>query len=171
MSELDPILGRLDRLIAQSRLNAVALMLATDRLARLTSMDRVLSQLPPGQYLLGAGPSTVGIIPLSVEEIVLGRAATPIEEPTSTVIDYAVADTMYFGPQEVSRAHAKIMRIQESDGLQCSVVDLGSTCGTFVNGEQVDTDGPGRELGHGDILSLGPSQISTYVYYDHKESL
>lgn len=161
MSDIDPVILKMDEMITLSRLSELALMLRLDRATRVAKMAVSLSKLPPGAYLLGTGPSTVGIVRLSVEEVVLGRAATPPEDPTDTVIDYAVNDTLYFTPHEVSRAHAKIVR----HGEQFLVVDLGSTCGTFVNGEGVDPQGKERPLAHGDVLSLGPSQISTYVFY------
>lgn len=43
-------------------------------------------------------------------------------------------------------------------------MDLNSTCGTFVNTSQVDSQ-EGVLLSHGDVVSLGPSMISTYVFY------
>jgi len=163
MAEIDPVLARLDALISLSRLNELGTILGTDRAERLTRIAAALQSLPSGAYLLGTGPSTVGIIPLSVEEVVLGRAATPLEKPTETVVDYAVADTLYFTPREVSRSHAKIVR---GDGGQFHVVDLGSTRGTFVNGDPVAPEGDGHSLRHGDVLSLGPSQVSTYLFYE-----
>jgi pSer/pThr/pTyr-binding forkhead associated (FHA) protein len=161
MAEIDPLIVKLDELISLSRLNELAVLLGTDRPTRLVRMATALAKLPRGAYLLGTGPSTVGVIRLSVEEVVLGRAATPAEEPTETVTDYWVNDTLHFAPHEVSRAHAKIVR----RGDQFSVVDLGSTCGTFVNGQRVESQGEGQPLSHGDVLSLGPSQVSTYVFW------
>jgi pSer/pThr/pTyr-binding forkhead associated (FHA) protein len=45
------------------------------------------------------------------------------------------------------------------------LVDLHSTCGTFVNEVLIDPNGAGIVLRHGDVISLGPSQASTYLYY------
>lgn len=128
-------------------------------------MSQVLGSLPPGAYLLGTGPSTVGIIPLTVDEVVLGRMATPLEEPSNTVIDYAVSDMLYFAPNEVSRAHAKVVRTSGPSGLSFSIVDLDSTCGTYVNGERIEPEEHAEDLSHGDILSLGASQVSTYLFF------
>ena len=100
----------IDRAIIQSRLNTVAIMMMVDRSARLAHITGVLERLKPGAYLIGTGPSTVGIIPLSVDEVVIGRAAVPGEEPSDVVTDYQVTDTMFLGPHEVSRVHAKIRR-------------------------------------------------------------
>ncbi len=161
MSEVDPIFIKLDQLISISRLHEMALIMNLDRRERIARMMLVIRQLRQGAYLLGTGPSTVGIIPLTVDEVVLGRAATPAEKPAETVVDYFVADTMYFGPCEVSRVHAKIVR----NGDVYTLLDLNSTCGTFANGEPVLPDGDGQPLSHGDVLSLGPSQISTYMFF------
>lgn len=165
MNGIDPILLKLDKLISLSRLRELAFIVSTDLKQRLSKMAEVLDQLAPGAYLLGTGPSTVGIIPLSVDEVVLGRPATVLEEPKDTVIDYTATDTLYFVPREVSRTHAKVNRHIVGSEFVYVVVDLKSTCGTLVNGDRVDPDGEGVVLSHGDVLSLGPSQISTYIFY------
>lgn len=166
MEEIDPILLKLDKLISLSRLKELAFIVSTDLTARISKMAEVLKQLSPGAYLLGTGPSTVGIIPLTVDEVVLGRSATILEEPTETIIDYTATDTLYFVPREVSRAHAKVIRRVTDSDVEYVVADLKSTCGTFVNGNQVDPSDKGILLSHGDVLSLGPSQISTYLFYN-----
>ncbi len=114
---------------------------------------------------MGTGPSTVGIIPLTVDEVVLGRSATILEEPAEEIIDYAAADTLYFVPREISRAHAKVIRRVGDSDVEYVIVDMKSTCGTFVNGTSVDPAGEGVVLSHGDVISLGPSLISTYMFY------
>jgi len=162
MPDIDPLFLKLDQLISQSRLNALAVLLAGDRRERLVRMMRSLGELPQGAYLLGTGPSTVGIIRLSVDEVVLGRAATPLEEPKEAVVDYVVNDTLYFTPHEVSRVHAKVIRQPQN---QFFLVDIDSTCGTFLNGERLSPVGEGYPLSHGDVISLGPSQVSTYVFW------
>ena len=165
MPAIDPILLEIDKLITGSRLQEVAFIARTDVTERISKMDAVLKGLRPGVYLLGTGSSTVGIIPLKVDEVALGRWATTLEEPTDTIIDYAATDTMYFAPREVSRSHAKVIRRLTGSRLEYFVVDMRSTCGTFVNGLRVDPDGESVALLHGDVLSLGPSQTSTYMFY------
>lgn len=165
MPGVDPILLEIDKLITGSRLQEVAFIAETDVTERLCKMDTVLKGLRPGEYLLGTGSTTVGIIPLTVDEVALGRSATTLEKPTDTIIDYAATDTMYFTPREVSRSHAKVIRRVTGSKLEYVVVDMRSTCGTFVNGLRVDPDGKGVVLLHGDVLSLGPSQTSTYMFY------
>ena len=165
MLAVDPILLEIDRLITTSRLQEIAFIVNTDITERISQMDSVLSELKPGAYLLGTGPSTVGIIPLTVDEVALGRMATTLEEPADAIIDYAATDTLYFVPREVSRSHAKIMRRTIGSDTRYVIADIRSTCGTFVNGVRVDPDGQGVVLSHGDVLSLGPSQMSTYMFY------
>lgn len=165
MPAADRILLEIDRLITGSRLQEVAFIAETDIATRISGMKNVLKKLNPGAYLLGTGSTTVGIIPLTVDEVALGRSATTLEEPTDTVIDYAATDTLYFAPREVSRSHAKIVRRTIDSTREYAVVDMRSTCGTYVNGNRVDPDGPGVVLAHGDVLSLGPSQMSTYMFY------
>ncbi len=165
MPEIDEVFIKLDQLISMSRLRELGLIMSTDRVERITRMIASLSELREGAYLLGTGPSTVSIIPLTVEEIVLGRRATPGETSGEAVVDYEVADTLYFGPWEVSRSHAKIVRQGPDSDRRFTAIDLGSTCGTFVNGERLASDGDGQVLSHGDVISLGPSQVSTYMFF------
>ena len=165
MPVVDPILLEIDKLITGSRLQEVAFIAETDVTERLCKMDAVLKELKPGAYLLGTGSATVGIIPLTVDEVALGRSATTLEKPIDAIIDYAATDTMYFAPREVSRSHAKVIKRITGSELEYVVVDMESTCGTFVNGMRVDPEDDGVVLLHGDVLSLGPSQTSTYMFY------
>ena len=64
--------------------------------------------------------------------------------------------------QKVSRHHISLIRSPGGWG----VMDVGSTCGTFVNGESLDTNKV-RTLATGDIISLGSSdtlEAGTYHY-------
>jgi len=162
---IDPICVKIDRLITVSRLKEIEFIVNTDIAERLSKMFLVLKKLKSGGYLLGTGSSTVGIIPLTVEEVIIGRFATVLEKPTERVIDYGVTDTLYFVPREVSREHARVFRYADDSKVTYVLSDLGSTCGTYVNGEKVDPEGEGMILSHGDVISLGPSMISTYMFY------
>jgi len=135
---------------------------ATERVHR---MRAALGHLDPGAYLLGTGPSTVGIVPLNGHDIVLGRPPTILETSSREQPDYYAVDTLYFVPREVSRTHAKVVRRAAGSGVRHVLIDLHSTCGTFVNKTQVDPNSAGVVLEHGDVVSLGPSQTSTYVYF------
>jgi len=164
MSNLRTITEKVDHAIINSRLNGLAAMMMTDRDDRLKRIAASLSSLKSGAYLIGTGPSTVGIIPLTVEEVVLGRSATPVEAPADVIVDYQADDTMYLGPYEVSRVHAKVTREETPSETQFSISDLGSKCGTFVNGEVLDSDGDEQLLRHGDAISLGSTHVSTYLF-------
>jgi len=164
MTDIDPIILKIDQIISLSRLNELAVIVNTDRADRLVRIAAALKQLKPGAYLLGTGPATTGIIPLTVEEVVIGRAATPLEKPSDGIADYAVADTLYFGPHETSRLHARIVRRWKESAPVYVLLDMESTCGTFVNGRRLEGDS-GQALAHGDVISLGPSQVSTYVFF------
>jgi len=165
MAEIDPIFIKLDQLITLSRLNHLATMMSTDRTSRLSQMAAALERLRPGAYLLGTGPATASIIPLTVDEIVLGRAATPLETPSDVVVDCMANDTLYFSPCEVSRAHAAIRRRADRSGAEYVACDLQSSRGTYVNGQRLDPESSGISLAHGDVLSLGPSNANTYMFY------
>ena len=157
---------KVDQQIVTSRLNSIASIIMMDRSQRVAVIERTLSLLPPGAYLLGTGPSTSGIYPLTVEEVTLGRSATPAEEPADATVDFLVSDAVYFLPQEVSRVHAKIIRRNTDAGNRYVLFDLNSTCGTFVNGEIAGGSANGRVLTSGDMISLGSSNVSTYVFFE-----
>jgi len=165
VDEIDPILVEIDRVIRLSRLKELEFIMSTDVAERMREITAALKRLGHGEYLLGTGPSTVGIIPLNAHDIVLGRPPTLLEGPSELVADYCAVDTLYFVPREVSRLHAKVVRQTGSFGIRHLVIDLNSTCGTFVNELPIDPNGAGAVLRHGDVISLGPSQTSTYVYY------
>ena len=165
MDDTDSILLEIDRLIRHSRLKEIEFIMSMDATERVHRMRAALARLDPGAYLLGTGPSTVGIVPLNGHDIVLGRPPTVLESPSPELPDYYAVDTLYFVPREISRTHARVVRRPGSFGVRHVLIDLHSTCGTFVNETRVDPNGAGVVLEHGDIISLGPSQTNTYVYF------
>jgi hypothetical protein len=165
MNDTNAILYEIDRLIRHSRLKEIEFIMSMDTTERVHRMAAALERLEPGAYLLGTGPSTVGIVPLNGDDIVLGRPPTVLENPAREHPDYYAVDTLYFVPREISRTHAKVTRQTGGFGIRHLLIDLHSTCGTFVNERPVGPNGAGVVLGHGDVISLGPSQTSTYVYF------
>lgn len=165
MDDIDPLFHSIDKLIRLSRLKEIEFIMSSDQADRVHEIRAALRRLPAGQYLLGTGPSTVGIIYLDQQEVVLGRPATVLEHPKDAPADYWATDTLFFVPREVSRTHAKLIRQFTDAGVRHLLIDLDSTCGTFVNKTQISPAGNGVILEHGDIVSLGPSRTSTYVYY------
>ncbi len=166
MDETDSLFVTIDKVIRLSRLKELEFIMSSDQTERVREIRAALRRLEPGPYLIGTGPSTVGIITLDDQEIVLGRPPTVLEPPSASAPDYWATDTLYFVPREVSRKHARIA-LRAVNGGSCHILlDLHSTCGTFVNDRQVDPNGTGIVLKHGDVISLGPSRTSTYVYYE-----
>jgi len=83
----------------------------------------------------------------SEQRILIGRAAPGAKDPLQ--IDLS-------RDESVSRRHAEIRWI--GDGY--SIVDLGSTNGTWVNGERIDPDQPLR-LHDGDRIAVGRLSVLT----------
>ena len=88
---------------------------------------------------------TKGMAPgtrLAVEgELLIGRAATG-------------ADGRLGDDPELSRRHARLAR---GDGGELTIEDLGSSNGTFVNGERVEA---ARVLHVGDVVRLGKTELT-----------
>lgn len=120
-------------------------------------------------YLIGTGPYSQGVYSVMVDEVVLGRLATPLEQPLDKPVDIFCHDVPCLMPREVSRYHAMIYRV--GDASKTSIVkDLGSTCGTYVNGVRLGTaegsDEPAAKLSSGDVISLGPSHVNSYLFVE-----
>lgn len=164
MEEIDSLCAAIDKLIGLSRLKEIQFIMSSDQAQRVGEIRAALQRLQPGEYLLGTGPSTAGIVSLDKREFILGRPPTLLEGPSETLPDCWATDTVYFVPREVSRAHAKVVTHIGNGRRQHVLVDLNSTRGTFVNQVQVPPSS-GVTLEHGDVISLGPSGTSTYVYY------
>jgi ABC transport system ATP-binding/permease protein len=94
----------------------------------------------PHKLLLQQGPSVGATYPLDRPELVIGR-----EPGVDILIDSA----------GVSRRHARVFLQNDQDMLE----DLGSSNGTFVNGERLNKP---RRLKHGDIIQLG--QMVSFAY-------
>jgi pSer/pThr/pTyr-binding forkhead associated (FHA) protein len=74
---------------------------------------------------------------------------------------------------EVSRVHAKVVR--KSPPTVYRLVDMRSTCGTYLNGEPLpvpdDLAGISEEacaalLRSGDFFSLGPSAVNLFLFFE-----
>lgn len=160
--ELLKLADKVDRLARTARLQDLSLLLAQSDTDRITSIGDVLQSLDAGTYLIGSGPYTQGVYSVMVDEVVLGRLATPLEKPLDKPVDIFCQDVPCLTPREVSRYHAIIARLGDIEPHYV-ITDLGSTCGTFVNGTRVS--GEGVELVNGDVVSLGPSHVNTYMFF------
>lgn len=161
-----------DRVILQSRMSDLMLIAEADRSERVGAIAGVLSKLQTGAYLVGCGPYCCGLIPLSVDEVVLGRPPSPLESLPDTVADYALNDAVWLIPREASRIHATVIR-RTNDGVASYFIrDEQSRAGTFVNRQRIASGGA-VDAGHdllqlstGDVISLGPSGINAFVFID-----
>ncbi|MBX7168839.1 MAG: FHA domain-containing protein, partial [Pirellulales bacterium] len=71
--------------------------------------------------------------------------------PPVVALGREAASDIQLHDTEVSRQHAELRLEQQ----RCTIVDLGSSNGTFVNGERVDT----RELTSGDHVQVGTTLL------------
>jgi predicted component of type VI protein secretion system len=95
---------------------------------------------PTYQITMRSGPEPGKTFPLEQEEVFMGR---------DLANDITVSDP------EVSRRHARFI-MQEENFL---VEDLGSTNGTFLNGERISTP---QQLRPGDVITLGENIIMVF---------
>jgi len=156
-----------DRLNRTARLQDLTLFFAQSEGERIQRIAKVLEALQSGTYLIGTGPYTQGVYSAMVDELVLGRLATPLEQPLDKPVDVFCHDIPCLMPREVSRYHAIIYRLGEANKTSI-LKDLGSTCGTYLNGARLgSTEGsgePAAELKSGDVISLGPSHVNSYLF-------
>jgi pSer/pThr/pTyr-binding forkhead associated (FHA) protein len=158
---------KIDSLARAARVQDLALMIGQPEAERVQRVAAVIQKLESGTYLIGSGPYTQGVYSIMADEVVLGRLATALEQPLDKPIDIFCQDVVCLTPREVSRYHAMIQRVGDIYKTYY-LTDLGSTCGTFLNGKRLNPDKanelPGTELSHGDVISLGSCQVNTYVF-------
>ena len=95
---------------------------------------------PNYQLTMRSGPTPGKTYQLDQEETIVGR---------DLANDIAISDP------EVSRRHARFMRKEE----EFLVEDLGSTNGTFLNGERISSP---QELKVGDVITLGENVVLVF---------
>jgi sigma-B regulation protein RsbU (phosphoserine phosphatase) len=84
-----------------------------------------------------------------------GRRVVPLDKPLFTIGRRGAAD-LRLGGTDVSREHAEIAW----DGDQYVLRDVGSSHGTFVNGQRITE----HTLAHGDRLRLGQNEAVALVF-------
>jgi pSer/pThr/pTyr-binding forkhead associated (FHA) protein len=173
--DLRQLSSRFEKLSVNARLQDTAYFMRSDEAARIQLVQAVLGRLDPGVYLVGAGPYTQGVYSLSSDEIVIGRFATVLENPLGQPIDVFVNDAATLTPREVSRLHCAIYRRQGVVSHDYWLIDRGSTCGTFLNGQKLEAPKTQEEdemrrvsqsLSDGDVISLGSSLVNTFMIAD-----
>jgi hypothetical protein len=92
------------------------------------------------QFVMRSGPTPGAIFPLEGDQLIIGRDAAS---------GVAISDA------EVSRKHARL----NFQGGKFVIEDLGSTNGTFVNGQRLSTS---AVLKPGDVVSLGEQIVLMY---------
>jgi pSer/pThr/pTyr-binding forkhead associated (FHA) protein len=90
------------------------------------------------------------------------------------VSGFRVSSPEAFMNTEVSRLHAKLFRRLTASAPQYRLVDMRSTCGTYLNGDPIpvpdDLSGASEEdcarlLRSGDFFSLGPSAVNLFLFF------
>ena len=173
--DLGKLSRRFEKLSVTARLQDTAYFMSGDEATRIQLVQAVLERLDPGVYLVGAGPHTQGVYSLMSDEIVVGRLATVLETPLGQPIDVFVNDAATLTPREVSRLHCAIYRRQGVVSHDYWLIDRGSTCGTFLNGQKLEAPKTQEEdeirrvsqsLSDGDVISLGSSLVNTFIFAD-----
>jgi pSer/pThr/pTyr-binding forkhead associated (FHA) protein len=166
---------KIEQLSVAARLNDLAVYMHDGQPVRLQKILSVLEKIDPGVYLVGTGPYTQGVFSLMCDEVVIGRLATVLERPLDKPVDILVNDAATLTPREVSRVHCAIYRQEGVLSHDYWIIDRASTCGTYLNEQHLETPKSetidetrrvSRSLSDGDVISLGPSLINSFVFVD-----
>ena len=137
-------------------------------------LEKTLIKLPSGHYLLGLGPYNAGLVKLDFDELLLGREVPEFIGVGMPVSGFRISSPDAFLNTEVSRLHAKVVRRSYGSAPEYLLVDLRSTCGTYLNGDAIpvpdDLEGLSESecaahLKSGDFFSLGPSAINLFLFF------
>ena len=137
-------------------------------------LEKTLLRLASGHYLLGLGPYNAGLVKLDFEELLLGREVPEFIGVGMPISGFRVSSPDAFLNTEVSRVHAKVVRRGPTSGPAYRLVDMHSTCGTYLNGEPIavpdELAGVSEEdvaapLRSGDFFSLGPSAVNLFLFF------
>ena len=140
-------------------------------------LEKTLLRLPSGHYLLGLGPYNAGLVKLDFDELLIGREVPEFIGVGMPVSGFRVSTPDAFLNVEVSRLHAKLFRRRPANvsAPEYRLVDMRSTCGTYLNGDPIpvpdDLDGSTEEdcaamLRSGDFFSLGPSNVNLFLFFE-----
>jgi pSer/pThr/pTyr-binding forkhead associated (FHA) protein len=137
-------------------------------------LEKTLLRLPGGYYLLGLGPYNAGLVKLDFEELLIGREVPEFIGFGMPVSGFRVSSPDAFLNTEVSRLHAKLVRRILLEGAQYRLIDMRSTCGTYLNGDAIPVpddlgglseENCARPLRSGDFFSLGPSAVNLFLFF------
>jgi len=173
MNSTKDALSKIEKMIRTSRLNDLDNLMKIGQTQRVSEIGDSIAKLDPGGYLIGCGPYTQGIYRLSASETIFGRQATLHEEPVGKALDFSINDSVTFRPREVSRRHFKITQDRMNSQSVYFITDLGSTCGTYLNGTLLEAqreDGSrtdtsvAKPLADLDVISLGPNMVNLFLF-------
>lgn len=173
MSTAKDAAQKIEKMIRASRLNDLDTLLKDGQVARINEVSEAVSKLESGGYLIGCGPYTQGIYRLSGTETIFGRQATIHESPVGDALDFSLNDAVTFKPREISRRHFRITHQVSAPDNIFYITDLGSTCGTYLNGVLLEPQREGkagidtsvaRPLADLDVVSLGPTMVNLFVF-------
>ena len=139
-----------------------------------TRLEKTLLRLPSGYFLLGLGPYNAGLVKLDFDELLIGREVPEFIGVGMPVTGFRVSSPDAFLNVEVSRLHAKVVRQSDGRSLLYRLIDMRSTCGTYLNGDPIPVpddlggsseDECARALKSGDFFSLGPSAVNLFLFF------
>ncbi len=139
-----------------------------------TRLEKTLLKLPSGYFLLGLGPYNAGLVKLDFDELLIGREVPEYIGIGMPVSGFRVSSPDAFLNVEVSRLHAKVVRRLDSGDALYRLIDMRSTCGTYLNGDPIPVpddlggaseDDCARQLRSGDFFSLGPSSVNLFLFF------
>jgi hypothetical protein len=137
-------------------------------------LEKTLFKLPSGHYLLGLGSYNAGLVKLDFDELLIGREVPEFIGVGMPVSGFRVSSPDAFLNTEVSRLHAKVVRRALLSAPEYLLVDMRSTCGTYLNGDPIpapdDLAGVAEsdcaaKLTSGDFFSLGPSAVNLFLFF------
>jgi pSer/pThr/pTyr-binding forkhead associated (FHA) protein len=137
-------------------------------------LEKTIWKLPSGHYLLGLGPYNAGLVKLDFDELLLGREVPEFIGVGMPISGFRISSPDAFLNTEVSRVHAKVVRRPQPSAVSYRLVDLHSTCGTYLNGDAIpvpdELAGVSEEdvaapLMSGDFFSLGPSAVNLFLFF------
>ncbi len=172
---MDDIYSAICREALESRQRDVMTFVDNGMAGLSVRLEKTLLRLPSGYFLLGLGPYNAGLVKLDdFEELLIGREVPEFIGVGMPVSGFRVSSPDAFLNVEVSRLHAKVVRQGERNHVLYRLIDMRSTCGTYLNGDPIpvpdDLGGSSEEecaraLKSGDFFSLGPSAVNLFLFF------
>jgi hypothetical protein len=137
-----------------------------------TRLEKTLLRCRPATSC-SARPVQRGLVKLDeFDELLIGREVPEYIGVGMPVSGFRVSSPEAFLNVEVSRLHAKVFRRPRAR-RRYRLVDMRSTCGTYLNGDPIPSGRPRRRLRgglrlplkSGDFFSLGPSAVNLFLFF------